>query len=35
MPLYECKICNFSTIFRRNYTRHLLTPKHKKRLTDS
>ena len=35
MPLYECKICNFSTIFRRNYTRHILTPKHKKRLTDS
>ena len=35
MPLYECEICNFSTIFRRNYTRHILTPKHKKRLTDS
>ena len=28
MPSYTCKLCNFETTFRRNYTRHLKTKKH-------
>ena len=28
MPIYECDICNFSTILKPNYLRHLNTKKH-------
>jgi hypothetical protein len=29
MTIYECKGCNFTTLLRGNYTRHLTTEKHK------
>ena len=29
---YECKICDFNSINKKDYNRHLLTPKHKKRV---
>ena len=35
MPSYNCKACNFSSNLKSNYARHLLTPKHKKRIIDS
>ena len=35
MPAYICKACNFSSDLRTNFCRHLLTPKHKKRIVDS
>jgi len=35
MPYYNCEVCNFSTDLRSNYVRHLMTPKHKKRIVDS
>lgn len=35
MPSYNCNLCDFSTKLRANYLRHLSTPKHKKRITDS
>ena len=35
MPAYICKACNFSSDLRSNFCRHLLTPKHKKRIVDS
>ena len=35
MSCYNCQICNFSTNLRSNYVRHLLTPKHKKRIDES
>ena len=35
MPYYNCDICNFSTDLRSNFVRHLMTPKHKKRIVDS
>jgi hypothetical protein len=35
MPEYKCELCNFSSILRPNYIRHLQTPKHKKRMVNS
>ena len=35
MPYYNCELCNFSTDLRSNFVRHLMTPKHKKRIVDS
>jgi len=29
MSFFECKVCNFTTLLRGNYTRHLATEKHK------
>jgi len=29
MTIYECKVCNFTTLLRGNYTRHMATEKHK------
>jgi len=29
MTIYDCKGCNFTTLLRGNYTRHLSTEKHK------
>ena len=29
MSVFECKVCNFTTLLRGNYTRHLATEKHK------
>lgn len=35
MPPYICEVCKFSSNLRANFNRHLLTPKHKKRIQDS
>lgn len=34
MPLYECKLCNFSTKIKTHNTRHLNTNKHKNKLKE-
>ena len=35
MPNYTCKLCNFQTTNKKNYTGHIITKKHQKKVQDA